>query len=331
MEPQVLTFTSEDFYILRYEFESLEEETLFSENPQLAAKIASLGMVREIGTVNDELARFIFDAETENVVPLSSLKAELVVWNNLCGVRITSSATKKLELRSSGFYNVIHPTLSRNSDGTLHSLYIFPEIINEIARFHGVDLTVVKTWGKNSIFGGFDPKKGYYQTNFWEIENNDALKFADLIRRGRIAFLGTHDLIAHIAGLSHKIWPELQDLANTVYLTIHKYFSAVEKPSIAALILPYTIGVILDDLAQPPSYGSVSHIAVLKELLIALEQRLVPPDLPAILQDFPPSFQNVITLSRSHDLAKNKNENKNKIAETVAALITEINLASVYM
>lgn len=325
MEPQVVKFTSKDFKILQSEFEKLNEETLFSDHPKLASKIACAGMIREIGTVNDELARFIFDSDTKEPVPLSSLKADLVIWNNLYGIRITSTTTNRIELRSPGFYNVVHPILSKNTDSTLHSLYVFPEIINEIAKSEGVELVIVKTWGKNSIFGGFDPKKGYYQTNFWEIENNDALKFADLVRRGRIAFLGTHDLIAHIAGIKRNVWPELMTIANKAYHSIHRYFSSVEKPSIAALILPYTIGVILDDLAQPPSYGSSSHITVLNELLSALERRVIPPDLPTILQEFPKAFQEVILLSRD----VNVGVNQIVVGDTVGLLIEEIQSASI--
>jgi hypothetical protein len=327
MEPQVVKFTSEDFKVLQSEFENLSEETLFSDHPKLASKIACVGMIREIGTVNDELARFIFDSDTKEPVPLNSLNADLVIWNNLYGIRITSTTTNRIELRSTGFYNVVHPILSKNTDGTLHSLYVFPEIINEISKSEGVELATVKTWGKNSIFGGFDPKKGYYQTNFWEIENNDALKFANLVRRGRIAFLGTHDLIAHIAGIRRNVWPELKSIANRAYDSIHRYFSSVEKPSIAALILPYTIGVILDDLAQPPSYGSPSHITVLNELLNALERKAIPPDLPTILKEYPKSFQEVILLSRDVKVGINQIA----VSNTVGLLIEEIKSASIIL
>lgn len=325
MATEIVNFTSEEFNSLRQQFEKLEEETLFNENPNLASLIACLGMHREIGSVNDELARFIFDADTKRAVSLSSLRSSIIKWNGLFGVVITSTATERIELRSVGFYDMIYPALSHNKDGTLHSLYIFPDLINEIMKLESLELVIVKSWAKNSIFGGFDPTKGYYQTNFWEIENNDALKFSDLVRRNRVAFLGTHDLIAHIAGAKFESWTKLKQTADEVYCAIKNYFDTVKKPTIAALILPYTIGVVLDDLAQPPSYGSQSHIIVLQELLLALKNKAIAPDLKAVLTEFPQAFEEVIRLSRQDTVITNPL----LVKGSVKALVAEIKKASV--
>ncbi len=302
MQPRVVRFSADEIRFLRKEFLKLGEVTPFQNDLEFSSKIASYGIFREIGTLNDELARFIFDATTERPVRLESLKAELIEHKGLFGLRIFSLDSQRLELRTKGFYEVVHPQLSCNEDGSLHSLYIFPEIINKIAQSEGAELVLVKSWGLNSIFGGFDPAKSYYQTNFWEIENNDALKFADLIRKGQIAFMGTHDLIAHIAGLEKKHWPLLKTNAQRVYEAIGSYFKSVLKPSIASLILPYTIGVVLDDLAQPPSYSSKGHIAVLDELLDKISKNQIPANLPTILTQFPSSFENIINLSRTSNI-----------------------------
>lgn len=313
MKPKVVKFSSGEISLLRRQFETLTEVTSFESNIQLASKIASYGIFREIGTVNDELARFIFDVATDAPVRLESLKAELVGWNGLFGLRVFSTDSDRLELRASGFYELIHPHLSTNVDNTLHSLYIFPEIINKIAQSEGVELVIVKSWGQNSIFGGFDPSKGYYQTNFWEIENNDALKFSDLIRKGKVAFMGTHDLVAHVAGINRDHWPLLKKNAEKVYQAIYSYFKSATKPSISALILPYTIGVVLDDLAQPPSYSSKNHIAVLDELLWQISRTEIPANLPTLLTQFPESFQKIIELSRTPDIENRPNEIKARI------------------
>lgn len=320
MGPKIIRFTSEEIALLRRRFDKLDEITSFEADIKLASVIASYGIFREVGTVNDELARFIFDAETATPVRLESLKAELVEWNGLFGLRIYSSDSQKLELRAKGFYEVIHPQLSKNEDGSLHSLFIFPEIINKIAQGEGVELVLVKSWGTNSIFSGFDPTKGYYQTNFWEIENNDALKFADLIRKGKVAFMGTHDLIAHIAGLDRNHWPQLKCSAERVYEAIASYFRSTAKPSIASLILPYTVGVVLDDLAQPPSYSSKNHIAVLNELLLKISKKEIPANLPTLLTQFPASFQEIIDLSRTPNIEQKPIE----IESTINRLVQEI-------
>jgi hypothetical protein len=327
IEPKVLRFSASEIETLHFQFQRLKEVTDFEEDPKLAAKVASYGLLREVGTVNDELARFIFNAETGLPVEPSSLKAELIEWCSLTGIRIVAAGTPKLELRTPGFYDVVHPVLSTNADGTLHSLYIFPELIARIARSEGFRLVLVKTWGMNSVFGGFDPAKAYYQTNFWEIENNDALKFADLVRNGQVAFLGTHDLIAHIAGRKRRHWKLLMEQADRVYHAIHSYFASTAQPSIAALILPYTLGVVLDDLAQPPSYGSGSHAAVMESLLGALDRREIPANFPTLLTRFPQSFQAVIELSR-----KAGAEQTSALTEfTVNRLVEEIRRASFVM
>ncbi len=325
MRPAACTFSAMEIKVLRAKFKSLAEVTSFGLDAQFSSQISSYGLLREIGTVNDELARFIFDARNGTAVRLTSLKAEIIKWNNLFGLRIWSTDTESLELRTPGFYEVVHPVLSRNEDGTLHSLFIFPEIINEIAKSHGVDLVLVRSWGLNSIFGGFDPAKGYYQTNFWELENNDALKFSDLVRQGKVAFLGTHDLIAHIAGIKKIHWPSLKHSAHRVHESIKAHLKSSAKPSVASLILPYTLGVVLDDLAQPPSYSSKGHLAVLNILLARIVKSEISAHLPTVLTEFPESFKKIIDLSRTVGI-----ENKpNEITAAIDAMTSEILRASV--
>jgi hypothetical protein len=80
--------TSESFALLRSEFSELEPITSFAKNPKFAALVASLGLCHEIGTVNDELAPLLFDANTGVAVPLTSMKAKLVKLGDLTGVGI---------------------------------------------------------------------------------------------------------------------------------------------------------------------------------------------------------------------------------------------------
>lgn len=321
MNPTVVHLSPDEIGLLRKRLRALPEVSLFQTDVKFSAKIASYGIFREVGGFNDELARFIFDADSKQPVRRESLQAKMIEWNNLFGVHIFSTESQALELRTPGFYDVVHPKLSINADGTFHSLYIFPEIIADIARAEGVDLVLVKSWGMNSIFGGFDPSKSYYQTNMWEIENNDVLKFADLARKGQLAFMGTHDLIAHIAGVDRNQWISLKATAEKAFEVLQSYFSQTKKPSVSSLILPYTIGVVLDDLAQPPSYGSASHRAVLDELLEQLEQRTIPPELKTMLARFPASFQKIINLSRTGGIE----HQPGRIKLAVQSMVQEIN------
>ena len=64
MEPKIIRYSSEEIALLRRRFEKLDEVTAFEADVELASRITSYGIFREIGTVNDELARFIFDVES---------------------------------------------------------------------------------------------------------------------------------------------------------------------------------------------------------------------------------------------------------------------------
>jgi hypothetical protein len=289
---------------LRWELEKSPEIAPFSTYPELAERIATVGIAREVGTVNDELARFVFDADRGTVVDPKSLRAEFTQWNGRFGVRITSSESTRLELRARWTEDLLQPGLGLNPDGTLHSLFIFPGLIAEVAALEGVELVIVKSWAMNSIFGGFDPAKAYYQTNFWELENNDSFLFADLVRHGRLALLGTHDLIAHVAGVRRENWKLLRTLANRVFGAIHAYFGESKTRTVASLVLPYTIGVVLDDLAQPPTYGSASHVLMLDALLEELARARIPPAMPTVLTRFPSGFEAIIETSRKSHLVE---------------------------
>ena len=97
------------------------------------------------------------------------------------------------------------------------------------------------------------------------------------------------------------------------------------KLTIAALILPYTLGVVLDDLAQPPTYGSKCHAVYLDALIEALDQKSVPPHLPTILTQFPQIFEKIIRTSRLPIVAKNPQIAKRQIQ----FMVQEIKMKSV--
>jgi hypothetical protein len=271
-----------------------------TEDLTFSSLLISYGIAKEVGTVNDELARFVFDAKSNQLVPLESLKARVVSCRGKVGFQIYSEGSLNLEVRINGFRDLCHPGLGENKDGTFACLTIFPEIVAKLAAHEGVELVIARTWAMNSIFGGFAKNRGYYETNFWELENNDTLLFADLVSQRKLAFVGTHDLIAHIAGLNASAWPELAQNAARVRRAILTYIGKL-RPSISDLVLPYTAGVILDDLAQPPSYASTAHRVMLEEILRLLEMPRGALS-NTLLLEYPSLFEQVITLSRSSAL-----------------------------
>ena len=276
----------------------LDDEIPFQQEPKFASLVACHGMAREIGSVNDELARFIFSDQTGLVVEPQSLYAELITWNGLVGIQIRSHASDRLQLRARHLRELLHPNFSFRADGSIKALVFFPEIISKIAELQGATLVVQKSWAMNSIFGGFDPAHSYYQTNFWELENNDVMTFSKLIMNQKLAFLGTHDLIAHVAGIRSDAFADLGGHARTVHFALQKYFQNEANPSVASLIIPYTIGVVLDDLAQPPTYASTNHQLMLTALLQALDRIRLSPRVSTYLVRFPETFEQIIRAAR---------------------------------
>jgi hypothetical protein len=321
--------TSERFARLRSEYSRIAPITPFSKDLKFGAIIACLGLYREVGTVNDELAPLIFDANTGEVVPLKSLKADLVRLGDLVGVRIYSEGSSRLDVRLRFARDLLHPAYSFNQDGTIRELVIFPAIVAKIVELQGVELALVRAWGMNTVFGGFDGSHGYYQTNLWELSNNDALIFSEIEKDGRLAFLGTHDFVAHVTGVSagdqHRLRREAQD----VYQSISNYLDGVSNPSLASLILPYIIGVVLDDLAQPPVYrspeGGLGRRAFLAELLAELNRGSISPHIPTTLTEFPPQFLKITVLARTSGIERNPL----LIRSSVRQLTREIQLKSV--
>jgi hypothetical protein len=283
---------------------------------EFSSLLVSYGMAREIGTVNDELARFVFDAGSGQMVPRDSLRATVVRFRGKYGICIESGVSRRLEIRVRGIRDLCHPTLSENADATYHRLVIFPEVVVRVAALQNIELVVIRPWAVNSVFG--DTGKGLYETNFWELENNDGVVFASLLARRQLAFIGTHDLVAHIANLRGDVWPALARNATNVRRAIDIYLANV-TPSISDLVLPYTAGVILDDLAQPPSYLSDSHQTVLDEVLNEMIQHPSPRQ-KSILLTYPSAFEEVIRLSRMKGVTRERSRVAvRRLADEIAA------------
>jgi hypothetical protein len=289
---------------LREELERRDEIVDFSSAMELAERVASLGMHREAGTLNDELARFLFDVDRGECVARGAIRSEMVRYGEAIGWRVRVENVPRLELRFRGLKPLLHPRFSFNDDGTLHSLVVFPRTVAAFLKSEGVEPVLVRPWALNTIFGGFDPAMHYYQTNFWELEHNDSLRFARLVEQRRIPFLGTHDLVAHISGTRGEAWSDLSRWGRWARELLETYFAGIRVPSIASLVIPYTLGVLLDDLAQPPTYGAESRKVVMRELARALEQKAVPSDSPLLLMRFPAHYEQVIDLARDPSLER---------------------------
>lgn len=76
----------------------------------------------------------------------------------------------------------------------------------------------------------------------------------------------------------------------------------------------------MDDLAQPPSYSSKNHLAVIDNLILRILKNEIIANLPTLLTQFPESFQKIIDISRTTGIEQRPDEIKN----TIDLLIKEI-------
>lgn len=306
---------------LRGRLLQLPEVTPLLTEPKLASIIAALGIHQEIGTINDELARFIYDADTSEKIPIGRIRSELIEYHGYVGVRIWVDGHSRLDLKLNGIRELLHPTFSFNRDGTIQQCVFFPESIAKIAGLQGAELVLVRDWALNTIFGGFDRSKLFYETNAWELVQQDAVRYSRLLENRQIAFLGTHDLSAHISGILHTPIDELQTLGSRTRQRFENYFGQMKRPSVYSLVLPYAAGVILDDLAQPRNYGSPSRQFVLECIMDLLDRRVIDPTESKLLTRFPDGYEKLIQLARETDFQKVQNETK----ALCRALVLELN------
>ena len=298
---RVISITAKDKECLRSEL--LRQQSVFSisANPKLGVILASLGVQQEVGTINDQLSRYLFNASTEKQIPTECLRSELIEYNGHVGVRIWAEGIDNFDLRIKGLRILLNPELSLDNDGSVKQLVFFPESIAKIKSLENADLVIVKEWALNTIFGGFDPKKRFYETNSWELVENDALRYTELLENRQIAFVGTHDLAAHMSGLQKEEFAELQALGTKTRKRFAKYFSEMKRASVCSLVLPYAAGVLLDDLAQPGNYGALGRRFAFDAVMDAIDSRKIDPTIPKFLTKFPDSYEQLIRTARDLD------------------------------
>lgn len=320
MSYQSITISPEDKEVLRKKLLKTEEVVPLSSDPKGFSQIIALGIHQEIGTIHDELSTFLFNQETGKKIPRDTLRSEMIGLNGYTGVRVWADGVKSLDPRVRGMRTLLHPEFSYNEKGEIHQLVFFPEAIIKIAALEDAELVSVRPWGINTVFGGFDPTRSYYEGNMWEFINLDALRYARLLEKKQIVFWGTHDLVSHIAGIKKEAWPELVRRGREAREVFEEYFTDMTRPVPFSLVLPYALGMLLDDLAQPMNYDSLSRRHIVELLMEAIRAKRVPPRSKRFLLRYPPSVERLILLARSD----NFKEARASAAKLLNELISEL-------
>ena len=84
--------------------------------------------------------------------------------------------------------------------------------------------------------------------------------------------------------------------------------------------MPYALGMLLDDLAQPMNYDSNSRRHVVDLLMDALRARIVNPKSTAYLLKYPPSIERLINLARADDIQNTLKDASHVLTEVIGEL-----------
>ena len=267
------------------------EVSLFQTDAQASALLVSYAMLRELGGVNDRLASRVVDASIGKTVPPATLNGELVSGACGPGFKVTSTIAKRLEVRVPGFSAFV-----RNCED---GVAIFPALAaRELAR-QGLEAVIVKSWLLTTTFSKEDPKTRLFKDEMRELIENDAYLYSELIARKRVVLQGSHDLVDHAAAARADGWIAAAGVASKVAQKLSVYFAGARKGNIASHLIPFALGVLLDELAQSAHYGSGPRILAIEALLAALENSDIRPDDAVALRDFPTSIDEVTAAARS--------------------------------
>jgi hypothetical protein len=329
MSYKSLWISPEDKEVLRKEFSKTPEIVPLSSNPKFFSKIVSLGIHQEVGTIHDEFSTFLFDARSGKKIPREALRSEMIEYQGYTGIRIWADGYESLDPRVQGMRTLMHPIFSYDARGEIHQCVFFPEVIIKVAALEGAELVSVRPWGINTVFGGFNPTRSYYEGNMWEFINLDALRYSRLLEKRQIVFWGTHDLVSHIAGVRKDAWPELEARGRTARILFEDYFKGTGRPVPFSLVLPYALGMLLDDLAQPMNYQSESRQHVVELLMNAIKTRRIKPDSKRYLLKYPPSVERLIALARADDVQKTRKQAAQVLTDLISELYTYSVLADI--
>ncbi len=89
-----IELSAQELAHLRGELLALPPVTPIVAEPKLTATLAAIGIQQEVGTINDEMARFVYDYDSGQAIARERMRAELVRYRGFTGVRIWAEATR---------------------------------------------------------------------------------------------------------------------------------------------------------------------------------------------------------------------------------------------
>ncbi len=191
------------------------------------------------------------------------LNCQMIAKDEYFGVVFTRKDGKEFLPDHPSLKDLIDPS-SLDENRCLTRIVIFPEKVAEDFRERGLELVIVRDWVLDSFLTN-QPSYNYQFASEAEMDSKSALRQAQLLSQRQLSFSGTHDLADHLLGVDPS---QLFQNEEVFRMSLHKIQKHQDQK-----LLTYTMGVVLDDLAQPIWYQSSKHLQALEELSQRLETR----------------------------------------------------------
>jgi hypothetical protein len=257
----------------------LSQQGFFPVDSEDAFLLISYCLSKELGGVNDQLAKFILDEENETSIEIAKLRAEIGIFEGHHCIRIFSKSFERLTIKIPQLKEIL---ICRGDD-----LIISPADISEKIRAQGLMPVVVRDWLRRAIFSEFDPQKMSYRDQLWVLRNNEVMQYAYLVASKKIIFQDMHDITAHVAGLRSSGYEFASGIAGRVYQELKLYFGPAGRGNLPSHLLPFLMGIILDGLTQSMIYGSEPRRTTIDVLLNSMKKLEIDPQAKLKLKGFP--------------------------------------------
>lgn len=223
-----------------------------------------------------------------------NFKIQIGLMENFSGSIVRLACSKKI------FLEIKHPELKEIITCNDHEILISPMKIADFIHSKGITPVFVKSWAIQIFFSSFDLQKDILTEQLWSFKNNDVILYSQLVADHKIIFQGTHDIVGHITGLNREGFSFAAEVGRNIFKKLHMHFGKYKKGNLPSHLIPFLIGLLLDDLAQKPYYFSTIRAQAIEELLKCIDDFKIDPYAPLILRKFPEQ------LSKIHQLIRNE-------------------------
>lgn len=286
---KLIKLTNKDVYELKAWLYQQEDIISFFHNLQKSTLIVSHTIQQEIGGINDNLVRYLYEVDTEKKIERINLQSALCEYDGMIGVKVTNINSVAMRITLPGFTE-----FTRFIPG---GFVILPELAADYLNRKNIEPVIVTRWLMQTTFSSFNPKTDFYQDQMWILEENHALVYSELVAKSKIILQGIHDLADHAANATLSGWKKAIPIAEEVYSRLSNYFYPYQQGNIPSHLISFAIGAILDELVQVSYYGSVGRITAIQALLAKLNKAEINPHALLALNDFPVSVDHVIAMA----------------------------------